>query len=211
MASSIARRLIFSSRPILLFRNPSNSAYTIQNNTTLLLNPYLHPNSHFLKPFFPFSTSANPNPNPTPTPKFQHQEVEGPTVEHDASPLANETRQVIASLRRSIHTLSTSLALLSFAQLGLGAYSIYTDASNLSSISTYVSFAVPFSMAFLMRRSLKDVSFFQKMEEMGRLQVLTLGLQTAKCLNVLFLRMRVGVLCCVVGIAGGSLFTLWLK
>lgn len=222
MASSLSRRLILSSSKILpLIQNPNpNPKYL------LLLIPFPNsiPTSHFRNPnpvpfFRPFSSNPDPKPNPNPNPNpepdygsFKHQEIEGPTVDRDDSALANETRQVLTSLRKSIYDLSSSLALLGFAHLGLGAYVAYSSkTADVVSVQGLAAFAFPFSVAFLMRRSLKPMSFFHKMEEQGRLQILTLSLQSAKSLRVLFLRIRVASVCCVIGISAGSLLTLWLK
>jgi len=43
---------------------------------------------------------------------MRHQEIEGPTVERDTSPLADETRRELDALRRTVQCLSGSLALL---------------------------------------------------------------------------------------------------
>lgn len=213
MASLLSRRLVQTSSKLLLLRNPNPKSllqrFPLPSPTT---NSFLNPNPiPFPKPFS--SSSPNPDPNPNPSAiKFQHQEIEGPTVERDDSALANETREVLNSLRKSVYDLSSSLALLSFAHLGLGAYAAYNhSAADVVSVQGLAAFAFPFSVAFLMRRSLKPMSFFQKMEEQGRLQILTLSLQSAKSLRVLFLRMRVMSICCVVGISGGAIFALCMR
>jgi len=46
------------------------------------------------------------------------------------------------------------------------------------------------------------------MEELGRLQILTLTLQVAKNLNLLFVRARVVSILCVVALCFGNLFLL---
>ncbi|XP_073004430.1 uncharacterized protein [Typha latifolia] len=144
--------------------------------------------------------------------ELRHQEIVGPTVERDVSALAEETRQVLDKLRKSIYDLSSALALLGVAHLGLGAWIIYAvKPSDEVSLQGLVAFAFPFSVAFLMRRTLKPITFFRKMEEQGRLQILTLTLQVSKSLNTLFLRTRVLTLCCIVGISAGSLATVWLR
>lgn len=219
MASHLSRRLILTSSKLLLLRQNPNLQPTPRflSHSQTITKPY--PNTfqnpsfiHFLKPF---SSSPNPNPNPDTVPnEFKHQEIEGPTVERDDSALANETREVLTSLRKSIYDLSSSLALLSFAHLGLGAYITYKTpaaADAVLSVQGLAAFAFPFSTALLMRRSLKPMSFFQRMEEQGRLRVLTLSLQSAKSLRVLFLRVRVTSICCVVGISGGALVAMWLR
>lgn len=142
---------------------------------------------------------------------LRHQEIVGPTVERDVSALANETREVLEKMRRSIYNLSRSLALLGLAHLGLGAWIAYTAAPPQEvTVQGLAAFAFPFSVAFLLRRALKPLSFFNKMEEQGRLQILTLTLQVSKNLNLLFLRVRVVSLFCVVGISIGSSVALWM-
>ncbi|CAA7407958.1 unnamed protein product [Spirodela intermedia] len=143
--------------------------------------------------------------------ELRHQEIVGPTVERDVSALANETREVLEKMRRSIYNLSRSLALLGLAHLGLGAWIVYAAAPPQEvTVQGLAAFAFPFSAAFLLRRALKPLSFFNKMEEQGRLQILTLTLQVSKNLNLLFLRMRVVSLFCVVGISIGSSVALWM-
>lgn len=137
----------------------------------------------------------------------------GPTVERDVSALANETRQVLDAMRKSVYDLSSALAVLGLAHLGLGAWIAYSAGrtDDAVAIQGLAAFGFPFSLAFLMRRTLKPMMFFRKMEEQGRLQILTLALQVSKNLNLLFLRTRVIALCCAVGIAAGSLAALWRR
>lgn len=225
MASSLSRRLILTSSKLLLLRQHPNLNPTQRflSHSQTIINPYPSQNPSFIQFLKPFSSSPNPSPSPSPSPRpnpnpdpngFKHQEIEGPTVDRDDSALANETREVLTSLRKSIYDLSSSLALLGIAHLGLGAYIAYESpaaADAVSSVQGLAAFAFPFSVAFLMRRSLKPMSFFQRMEEQGRLQILTLSLQSAKSLRVLFLRVRVASICCVVGISGGALVAMWLR
>lgn len=136
------------------------------------------------------------------TPEFKHQEIEGPTVERDVSALANEMRQVLEVLVKTVYDLSKVVALLGLVQLSCGAWISYTTQSSpLSEISiqSFAAFAFPFSLAFLLRRSLEPIKFFRKMEEIGRLQILTLSLQAAKSLNTLFVRVRGVSYGCVLG------------
>ncbi|CAA6670862.1 unnamed protein product [Spirodela intermedia] len=96
-------------------------------------------------------------------------------------------------MRRSIYNLSRSLALLGLAHLGLGAWIVYAAAPPQEvTVQGLAAFAFPFSAAA------------------GRLQILTLTLQVSKNLNLLFLRMRVVSLFCVVGISIGSSVALWM-
>ncbi|KAB1224730.1 hypothetical protein CJ030_MR1G017687 [Morella rubra] len=153
----------------------------------------------------------NPSPYPSQNPDFKHQEIEGPTVERDLSALANETREVLGSMTKTMCGLSKAVAILGLVQLGLGAWISYINNSSPFSeisIQSSVAFAFPFSMAFMLRQSLKPMFFFKKMEEQGRLQILTLTLQIFKNLNVLFVRVRGVSFICVAGLSIGFLFTL---
>ncbi|KAI4323388.1 hypothetical protein L6164_023000 [Bauhinia variegata] len=177
-----------------------------------------NPSNFELKPRF-FSTNdsssesekpqQNPNPYPSQNPDFKHQEIEGPTVERDLSGLANETRQVLEGMMKTIYGLSKAVALLGLVQLGLGAWITYiTGSSPITevSIQSFVAFAFPFSLAFMLRQSLKPMYFFKKMEEQGRLQILTLTLQVAKQMNIFFVRIRGVTFICIAGMAAGLLF-----
>ena len=142
---------------------------------------------------------------------LKNQEIEGPTVERDLSALANETRQVLDQMRKSIYKLSRSLALLGIAHLGLGAWIAYSMRPPQElTIQGVAAFAFPFSVAFLLRRTLKPLVFFNKMEEQGRLQILTLTLQVSKNINTFFFRVRIVALFCVVGLSVGSSVALWM-
>ncbi|CAL9055761.1 uncharacterized protein LOC135676632 [Musa acuminata AAA Group] len=162
----------------------------------------------------PRNLSAGPSGGSEPesepqVPEFRHQEIVGPTVERDDSALANETRQVLDGLARSIYSLSSAFALLGVAHLGLGAWIVFAvRPPDEVLVQGLAAFGFPFSMAFLMRRALKPIVFFRKMEEQGRLQILTLALQATKNLNLLFIRARVVSFCCIVGISAGSLAAL---
>ncbi|KAF8075701.1 hypothetical protein N665_1072s0027 [Sinapis alba] len=159
-----------------------------------------------------FSTpSGDVNPNPEEA-KMKHQEIEGPTVERDVSALGNETRQVFEGMMKNMYSLSGAMGLLGLTQLVVGGAILYTTRSNPMmhemTIQSCIAFGFPFAMALMVRRSLKPMYFFKKMEEAGRLQILTLTLQVAKNLNVLFVRARVVSILCVVGLSCGNLFLL---
>ncbi|KAJ6716225.1 hypothetical protein OIU74_008869 [Salix koriyanagi] len=155
--------------------------------------------------------SQNQSEHPSQNPGFKHQEIEGPTVERDLSALANETREVLESMMKNIYGLSRAVALLGLVQLGLGALISYvTKATPMAevSIQSFVAFGFPFTLAFMLRQSLKPMYFFKKMEELGRLQILTLTLQVAKNLNIFFVRVRGVSLLCIAGMSVGLLITL---
>lgn len=155
--------------------------------------------------------AQNPSDNPSQNPEFKHQEIEGPTVERDLSALANETREVMEKMMKNIYSLSTAVAVLGLVQLGLGAWISYvTKATPITevSIQSCMAFGFAFTLAFMLRRSLKPMYFFKKMEEAGRLQILTLTLQVVKSLSVFFVRVRGVSIMCIAGISAGLLFTL---
>lgn len=140
---------------------------------------------------------------------FKHQEITGPTVERDVSALANETREVLETMMKTIYSLSKVLAVLGLFNLGLGAWISYiTRESAIAEVSvqSFLAFGLPFSLAFMLRRSLKPMNFFRKMEDQGRLQILTLTLQIAKNLNVFFVRVRGVSYMCVAGASIGLVF-----
>ncbi|KAE9445994.1 hypothetical protein C3L33_22102, partial [Rhododendron williamsianum] len=116
-------------------------------------------------------------------------------------------------MMKTISSLSKALAVLGLVQLGLGAWISYvTKSSPFTEVSVqgFLAFGFPFSVAFLLRQSLKHMYFFKKMEELGRLQILTLTLQIAKNLNVLFVRVRGVSYLCIAGASIG-LFTNFCK
>ena len=131
-------------------------------------------------------------------------------MERDLSSLANETREVLEGMMKNIYGLSKVVAFLGLVQLGLGAWITYTSGSSSPvsevSVQSFLAFAFPFSLAFVLRQSLKPMYFFKKMEEQGRLQILTLTLQVAKQLNVFFVRVRGVSLACIVGLSAGVLY-----
>lgn len=166
------------------------------------------------------STTSSPGPDsnssdyPSKNPNFKHQEIEGPTVERDLSALANETRQVVDNMMKTIYSLSKVVAALGVVQLGLGAWISYVTRSSpimeVSILSSLAS-AFPFSLAFMLRQSVQPMYFFRKMEEMGRLQILTLTLQVAKSINVFFVRVRGVSYICIAGAFIAFLFTILPK
>ncbi|OVA12276.1 hypothetical protein BVC80_1779g51 [Macleaya cordata] len=209
------------------FRSYSSSA-TKFNSPEKLLKPPTYTNPNWLLDQIPrnpnlrfFSTSdesvSDKSKTPTDAPKnpnenreFKHQEIEGPTVERDLSNLANEMREVLQVLMKNIYSFSRALALLGLVHLGYGAWISYATQASLFAEVSYQSisaFAFPFSLAFLLRNSLKPMAFFKKMEEQGRLQILTLNLQIVKSLNLMFVRVRGISLLCSLGLLIGLSFT----
>jgi hypothetical protein len=197
------------------------------HKASIFNNPFLH----FTKPKFlstkdsPSSSeqedsdkSPSPGPSPSPypseNPNFKHQEIEGPTVERDLSPLANETRQVLEGMMKNIYGLSRVVALMGLVQLGVGGWITYiTKSSPITEVSvqSFLAFAFPFSLAFMLRQSLKPMHFFKKMEEQGRLQILTLTLQVAKQMNVLFVRVKGVSFLCILGLSAGLVFAVFSR
>ncbi|MED6143456.1 hypothetical protein PIB30_006408 [Stylosanthes scabra] len=218
MAAIISRRLRLAStilRPSFSYKSSTKPFFNnpkppISRPFPQSINPFLT-NSSFTKPrFFSTNDSEKPeNPYPSQNPNFKHQEIEGPTVERDLSPLANETREVLESTMKNLYKLSKVVAVLGLVQLGLGSWIAYKTGSaafSEVSVQSTLAFAFPFSLAFILRQSLKPMYFFKKMEEQGRLQILTLTMQVAKQMNLLFVRVRGVSMACVLGISIGFLF-----
>ncbi|CAA0842534.1 Unknown protein [Striga hermonthica] len=182
-------------------------------------HPLLNP-SHGSQPplatyrnFRPLSTSnsdqsppENPNGHPSGGQEFKHQEITGPTVERDLSALANETREALETMMKTVYSLSKVLAGLGLLHLGLGAWISYGMRDSPLpevSVQSLLAFGLPFSVAFMLRRALKPMYFFKKMEEQGRLQILTLTLQVTKNLNTFFVRVRGISYLCIAGASVG--------
>lgn len=179
-----------------------------------------------------FSASSNPSPNPsssTPSSEpsqgapsapvspdeMRHQEIEGPTVERDTSPLADETRRELDALRRTVQRLSGSLALLGGAHLAAGAWIAYgappLGVGPAAAVQGVAAFAFPFALALVLRRAIKPIAFFQKMEANARLQVLTLCLQATKNVNLMLLRTRVMAIACALGVSVASVAAVLMR
>ncbi|KAE8677487.1 putative RNA binding family protein [Hibiscus syriacus] len=183
-----------------------------------------------ISPRYHSTTSSTPTPradneesgnssresHPSQNPDFKHQEIEGPTVERDLSALANETREVLEAMTKNIYGLSKAVALLGLLHLGLGAWISYAHGSgahplNEVTVQSVMAFGFPITLAFMLRQSVKPMYFFKTMEERGRLQILTLTLQVAKSLNVLFVRFRVVSFLCIAGASIGLMFNVLSK
>ncbi|MED6209075.1 hypothetical protein PIB30_051200 [Stylosanthes scabra] len=208
LASTILRpSFSYSSSTKPFFNNPKPQ---ITRSIPQSVNPFLTNSSFTKSRFFSTNDSEKPeNPYPSQNPNFKHQEIEGPTVERDLSPLANETREVLESTMKNVYKLSKVVAVLGLVQLGLGSWIAYKTGSaafSEVSVQSTLAFAFPFSLAFILRQSLKPMYFFKKMEEQGRLQILTLTMQVAKQMNLLFIRVRGVSMACVLGISIGFFF-----
>ncbi|EPS68423.1 hypothetical protein M569_06340 [Genlisea aurea] len=185
--------------PPLIPRIPISSVHCDRyRDSPILLARYLCTNG-----------SSNPPPRSQSPDEFKHQEITGPTVERDLSALANETRDALETMMKTMYSLSKGFAGLGLLHLGLGAWiSFQMQKQNphqdwAVSIQSILAFGLPFSMAFAVRRSLKPMHFLKKMEEQGRLQILTLTLQVAKNLNTLLVRIRGVSYLCIAGASVG--------
>ncbi|XP_039056520.1 uncharacterized protein LOC120199540 [Hibiscus syriacus] len=117
---------------------------------------------------------------------------------------------------KNIYGLSKAVALLGLLHLGLGVWISYAHGPgahplNAFAIQSAMAFGFPFTLAFMLRQSVKPMYFFKMMEERGRLQILTLTLQVAKSLNVLFVRFRVVSFLCIAGASIGLMFRVLSK
>ncbi|PIM99316.1 hypothetical protein CDL12_28200 [Handroanthus impetiginosus] len=196
--------------------NPSTNLSPKSLTHSLFQNPYaIHRNARFLSTSNPNQSSStketpeNPVEHHTQNQEFKHQEITGPTVERDLSALANETREVLETMMKTIYSLSKVLAGLGLLHLGLGAWISYNMQNSPFpevSIQSLLAFGLPFSLAFMLRRALKPMYFFKKMEEAGRLQILTFALQVAKNLNTFFVRVRGVSYLCIAGASVGLIF-----
>ncbi|KAL0410718.1 UNVERIFIED_CONTAM: hypothetical protein Slati_3661500 [Sesamum latifolium] len=206
----------FSDYSQVLVNRLANSSPKSVLNPQISKNPYaLYGNARFLSTSDPNQSSSgneipqNPVEYPSQNQEYKHQEITGPTVDRDLSALANETREVLETMMKSVYSLSKVLAGLGLVHLGLGAWISYNTQNSPiteASIQSLLAFGLPFSLAFMLRRALKPMYFFKKMEEQGRLQILTLTLQVAKNLNTLFVRVRGVSYLCIAGASVGLIF-----
>lgn len=206
---------IFLAKPHQLFSNlaPKSPTQVLINPKTPIFLKSLYPvHSRFLSTSNPDQSPKNaetPTENPSPIREFKHQEITGPTVDRDLSALANETRDVLQTMMKSMYSLSKVLAALGLAHLALGACISYTTRNSLipeALVQSLLAFGLPFSLAFMLRRTLKPMHFFSKMEDQGRLQILTLTLQVAKSFNTFFVRFRGVSYLCIAGTSIGIVF-----
>ncbi|RZC83084.1 hypothetical protein C5167_045872 [Papaver somniferum] len=210
-SSSVSK--FHSSEKLIKFLTLSNPNLFL-SETRRNSNPRLFSTSNEPVSDKPQTPIADESKNPNETREFKHQEIEGPTVERDVSNLANETRDVLQATMKNMFNFSRALALLGLVHLGYGAWISYaTQASPFAAVSfqSISAFAFPFSLAFLLRNSLNHMAFYKKMEEMGRLQVLTLNLQILKNFNLLFVRIRGISLFCSFGLLAGLSYTVLIR
>ncbi|KAF3779374.1 hypothetical protein EJ110_NYTH41591 [Nymphaea thermarum] len=209
----------FISERLPSFRNPADSFISgrlFSSGQTPIIFKCSYPGTRYFSSPSADSESQNPPKTESPTREtidsFKSQEIEGPTVERDLSPLANETREVLDKLRRSIYNLSNAVALLGIAQLICGAWVSWITREGVipeTLVQGVAAFGFPFTMAFLLRQAAKPMGFFRKVEEMGRLQILTLALQTVKSVDLLIRRVQVISLICGASLLTGLLFVAW--
>ncbi|VAI48760.1 unnamed protein product [Triticum turgidum subsp. durum] len=95
------------------------------------------------------------------------------------------------------------------APIASGAAPVGVESAAL--VQGVAAFAFPFTAALVLRRVIKPVAFFQKMEANGRLQVLTLCLQASKNVNLMMLRTRVVAISCALGVSVGSVATILMR
>ncbi|KAI3935219.1 hypothetical protein MKW98_018408 [Papaver atlanticum] len=210
-SSSVSK--FHSSEKLIKFPTLSNPSLFL-SETLRNSNPRLFSTSNEPVSDKPQTPIADESKNPNETREFKHQEIEGPTVERDVSNLANETREVLQATMKNMFNFSRALALLGLVHLGYGAWISYaTQASPFAAASfqSISAFAFPFSLAFLLRNSLNHMAFYKKMEEMGRLQVLTLNLQILKNFNLLFVRIRGISLFGSFGLLAGLSYTVLIR
>lgn len=93
-------------------------------------------------------------------------------MERDLSSLANETREALEAMMKNIYGLSKAVAVLGLVHLGLGAWISYAYGSGAHplgevSVQSIMAFGFPFTLAFMLRQSVKPMYFFKMMEERG--------------------------------------------
>lgn len=96
-------------------------------------------------------------------------------------------------------------------QLGVGALSArgLTNQNLLSVSASSVAFGFPFCMAIMMRQSVKAMRFFDKMENIGRLQILTSTMQISKQVQLFFGRVRVVAYASISGLVVSLVYTVF--
>jgi hypothetical protein len=140
---------------------------------------------------------------------FQHEEIVGPTVERDTSPLAHEVRQSLAELKMTILGFRKGLLFLGALQ-GLGAcWSYFTWQTMNPSWQLLPSILSSLFLAFTLRQVLQPMTFFGKLEERSRLRLVTLCLMILKGFETFFERGRIFLTVSATTIAAGLLVSSW--
>lgn len=122
---------------------------------------------------------------------FQHEEIVGPTVERDLSPVADELREALDTLQKRILSFQKSLIVLGSLQVA-GAVWCYVSWHTLDPTWQLVPSALlSFLLAFVLRQALQPIAFFGKLEERSRLRIITLSLMIAKGFASFFNRARI--------------------
>ncbi|XP_024368525.1 uncharacterized protein [Physcomitrium patens] len=130
---------------------------------------------------------------------FQHEEIVGPTVERDLSPVADELRESLAFLQKRMLSFQKSLVLLGCVQC-VGAGLCFATWQSVNPTWQLLPVTLlPFMLAFVLRQGLQPIAFFGKLEERSRLRIITLSLMIAKGFASYFNRARI----LVVGSAAG--------
>lgn len=143
-----------------------------------------------------FSTKTSPDiavisEKPKTLEDFQHEEIVGPTVERDVSPVADELREALDILQKRMLSFQKSLVVLGGLQ-GAGAVWCYVSWHALDPTWQLVPSALlSLLLAFVLRQALQPISFFGKLEERSRLRIITLSLMIAKGFSSFFNRARI--------------------
>jgi uncharacterized membrane protein YjjP (DUF1212 family) len=131
---------------------------------------------------------------------FQHEEIVGPTVERDESPVADELREALDILQKRMLSFQKLLVVLGGLQ-GAGAVWCYVSWHTLDPTWQLVPSALlSLLLAFVLRQALQPISFFGKLEERSRLRIITLSLMIAKGFSSFFNRARILVAASALGL-----------
>lgn len=122
---------------------------------------------------------------------FQHEEIVGPTVERDMSPVADELRKAYLEMREAIQKFTKALLAVGAVHLMWGGMMFRVMDSPLShALLTQVSVSafIMFGLAYYSKQTLKPIEFLMKLEERSRLRIITLSLQVTKTIGSFFQR-----------------------
>eukprot|EP00250_Pteridium_aquilinum_P007359 c17096_g1_i1 orf=173-1003(-) len=138
-----------------------------------------------------FETESASSPSPKTLEDFQHEEIVGPTVERDMSPVADELRKAHLEMREAIQKFTKALLAVGAVHLVWGGMMFRVLDSPFShALMTQVcaSALVLFGLAYYSKQALKPIEFFTRLEERSRLRILTLSLQVTKTMSSFFQR-----------------------